>query len=281
MLKKTNLRDKLKRLEGASLQKQPVQEKETATKKEERIEAIKRRLETAASVKAEQSRAIEQPKIIELPKPEAKKPEPKPTEVEKPKIAPRMEPEKPRIEPRIEKLKIEQKIEQRREQEAPKYVEEKYREEGVLKVKEPERIEERKPQDVIEPLEDEKYRKVYSIRDLAIPEQKLSKLFKIETKYTFNALTQVFTSWRDPKKVIKWTVKKDETKEEFNSLKNEGLSKLRENPPVYGIEVDNGALIASHIGSYTFIMGCKNMDLATLTKLFGYGMENARRFELE
>jgi|GEM_PF-2444195 len=235
MLKKTNLSDKLKKLEGAQTSQIPrPPPKETVAKKEERIEAIKKSVT-----------AIERPKT---------------------------EPEKPRIE---------QKIEQRREHERPRYVEEKYREEGVLRVKEAVRVEDRKPEEVIEPLEDGKYRKIYSIRDLAIPEQKLSKLFKIETKYTTDMLIQVFTSWRDSKKVIKWTVKQDEKREEFNTLKNEGLSKLKENPPVYGIEVDNGALIASHIGSYTFIMGCKNLDLATLTKLFGFGLENARRFELE
>lgn len=277
MIKKTNLSGKLKKLEDAVksgsiniIQETPAAQmpaKERIAKKEERIEAINRGVERAEAVRTEQ------------PKTEVKRPEPKIAEAEKPKIIPRAEPEKPRIEQRIEKPRIEQKIEQRRE--PPKYVEEKYREEGVLKVKEPERIEEKKPEEIIEPLDDAKYRKVYSIRDLAIPEQKLSKLFKIETKYTTDSLIQIFTSWRDPKKVIKWTVKKDDKKDEFNSLKNEGLSKLRENPPVYGIEVDNGALIASHIGSYTFIMGCKNLDLTTLTKLFGYGLENARRFELE
>lgn len=157
----------------------------------------------------------------------------------------------------------------------------KYREEGVLKVKEPEKIKETKPQDIIETLDEEKYKKLLSIKDLAVPEARLSRLFKIETKYTAEELVQILTSWRDSRKIIKFTIKKDPTMQEFYAVINEGLTKLKEKPPVYGLEMNNGAIITSHLGDYTFIMGCRNIELMTLVKLFAYALENAKRYNLK
>jgi hypothetical protein len=56
--------------------------------------------------------------------------------------------------------------------------------------------------------------------------------------------------------------------------------KMKDNPPVYGMEFDDGAIISTHIGEYTFIMGCYNFDVKTLVKIFAYGIENAKQFNL-
>jgi hypothetical protein len=140
-------------------------------------------------------------------------------------------------------------------------------------------IDEKKPEEIIEPLIQEN-QKLTFISDLAIPAPKLSKLFKIETSYTEVALTQILTAWKDSEKIIKWTAKLDKHGQEFYSLKGEGLMKMKDNPPVYGMEFDDGAIISTYIGEYTFIMGCYNFDVKTLVKIFAYGIENAKRFNL-
>lgn len=140
-------------------------------------------------------------------------------------------------------------------------------------------INEKKPEEIIETLIQENQNLTF-ISELAIPAQKLSKLFRIETTYTEVALTQILTAWKDSEKIIKWTAKLDKHGQEFYSLKGEGLMKMKDNPPVYGMELDDGAIISTHIGEYTFIMGCYNFDVKTLVKIFAYGIENAKRFNL-
>lgn len=149
----------------------------------------------------------------------------------------------------------------------------------ILKVKKVEEIDEKKPETFIEPLISDK-KDIKYINELVIPEEKLSKLFKIQTSYTENTLTQMLTAWKDPEKVLKWTVKHDKHGEEFYSLKDEGLQKMKDNPPIYGMEFDDGAIIASHMGEYTFTMGCYNFDIKSLVKVFAFGLENAKKFNL-
>jgi len=187
---------------------------------------------------------------------------------------------KTRLSEKLKKLKVEGAGEKAELQEAAERVEGKSPEktESLLKVKKPEEIEEKKPEKVIEPLIEEERRGLRDMSDLAIPGQKLSKMFRIETSYTEETLTQMFTAWKDPEKVIKWTVKLDRHGKEFYSLKGEGLLKMKDSPPVYGMELEDGAIIATHIGGYTFIMGCYNFDVRTLVKIFAYGIENAKRF---
>ncbi|RMF91252.1 MAG: hypothetical protein D6733_01670 [Methanobacteriota archaeon] len=151
--------------------------------------------------------------------------------------------------------------------------------EPILQVKRAEEIEDKKPEDLIETLSTEK-RELGFISDLAIPAQKLSKVFRIETSYTEDTLTQILTAWRDPDKVIKWTVKHDKHGKEFYALRGEGLMKMKDNPPIYGMEFDDGAIIATHMGEYTFTMGCYNFDVKSLVKVFAFGIENAKRFNL-
>jgi hypothetical protein len=153
------------------------------------------------------------------------------------------------------------------------------REEGLMHVKKAEEIEDRKPEEIIEPLISEK-RELAFISDLAIPAQKLSKLFKVETTYTEDTLNQILTAWKDPEKIIKWTAKLDKHGQEFYSLKGEGLMKMKDKPPIYGMELDDGAIIATHMGEYTFIMGCYNFDVKTLVKIFAFGVDNAKQYNL-
>ncbi len=152
-------------------------------------------------------------------------------------------------------------------------------EEPILHVKKVEEIAEKKPDEIIESLIDEK-RRLTSISDLAIPSKKLSRLFKIETSFTEDSLSQMLTAHKNAEKVIKWTAKRDRDAQEFYSLKEEGLMKMKSGPPVYGMEFDDGAVLATHMGDYTFIMGCYNFDVKTLVKIFAYGIDHAKRFNL-
>ncbi len=195
-------------------------------------------------------------------------------EVEPKRQAQKKEVEKPRIkEPPVGKLKDQKPVQTRRK------VKKKPREEPILQSKRATEIDEKKPDEIIEPLIREKQTLTF-ISDLAIPAQKLSKLFRVETSYTEVALTQILTAWKDSEKIIKWTAKLDKHGQEFYSLKGEGLMKMKDNPPVYGMEFDDGAIISTHIGEYTFIMGCYNFDVKTLVKIFAYGIENAKQFNL-
>ncbi len=151
--------------------------------------------------------------------------------------------------------------------------------EPILHVKKAGEITEKKPDEIIESLIDEK-RRLTSISDLAIPSKKLSRLFKIETNFTEGSLSQMLTAHKNAEKVIKWTVKLDRDAQEFYSLKEEGLMKMKSSPPVYGMEFDDGAVLATHMGDYTFIMGCYNFDVKTLVKIFAYGIDHAKRFNL-
>ncbi len=149
----------------------------------------------------------------------------------------------------------------------------------LLKAKSAAEIEDKKPVDLIESLIPEK-RTLTFISDLAIPSHKLSKVFKVETSYTEKTLTQILTAWKDDNKVIKWTAKLDKHGEEFYSLKGEGLMKMKNDPPIYGLEFEDGAVIATHMGDYTFIMGCYNFDVKSLVKIFAFGIDNAKQFDL-
>jgi hypothetical protein len=153
------------------------------------------------------------------------------------------------------------------------------KEKPLLKVKKIEEIHEKKPEELIEPLIKEK-KDLTFISDLAIPAHKLSKLFNVETSYTEDSLSQILTAWKDPEKIIKWTAKLDKHGREFYSLRGEGLIKMKDNPPIYGMEFDEGAVISTHIGDYTLIMGSHNFDVKSLVKIFAFGIENAKRFNI-
>jgi hypothetical protein len=55
---------------------------------------------------------------------------------------------------------------------------------------------------------------------------------------------------------------------------------MKDNPPIFGMEFEDGALISTHMGDYTFIMGSYNFDVKTLVKIFAFGIDNAKRFNL-
>jgi len=151
--------------------------------------------------------------------------------------------------------------------------------ESILHVKNAGEIAEKKPDEIIESLIDDR-RRLTSMSDLAIPSKKLSRLFKVETSFTDTSLSQMLTAHKNAEKVIKWTAKLDRDSSEFYSLKEEGLMKMKSSPPVYGMEFDDGAVLATHMGDYTFIMGCYNFDVKTLVKIFAYGIDHAKRFNL-
>jgi hypothetical protein len=184
---------------------------------------------------------------------------------------------------KVEKTKVKQpsmeKLKNRKPLQTRPKVKKRLKEEPILQSKRATEIDEKKPDEIIEPLIREKQTLTF-ISDLAIPAQKLSKLFRVETSYSEVALTQILTAWKDSEKIIKWTAKLDKHGQEFYSLKGEGLMKMKDNPPVYGMEFDDGAIISTHIGEYTFIMGCYNFDVKTLVKIFAYGIENAKQFNL-
>lgn len=272
MLKKTEISEKLKKLkiEGTRVEQKKVSEPQ----KFEPVKQKKVSEQPEADRKPSPDVSIpKKPELIEPEKPE-KIQEPKPTKAVEPKMQ-EVEKEPVRVVPKPQvKVQKPEPIKSTAPSKAPAT-----KKEPILKVKKPEEIEEKKPEELIEPLITEK-RDLIFISDLAIPAQKLSKLFRIETSYSEDTLTQILTAWKDPEKVIKWTVKHDKHGEEFYSLKGEGLMKMKDNPPIYGMEFDDGAIIATHMGEYTFTMGCYHFDVKTLVKIFAFGVENAKRFNL-
>jgi len=251
MLKKSQLSERLKKLkmgEGASanetIKPDPSERLEPV---KEKVSSISKRTKT--KVKIDRIKALkikEKPAVVKISKPKPKSPV-------------------------VEKVKEVEKI--------PVPVDAEI-EEPILQVKEVDKIKETKPKDLIDSLMDEDI-DFRGISDFAIPLKKFSKIFKAETSYTDDSLTQIFTAWKNPEKVLKWTVKHDKEGKEFYSLRSEGLVKMKDdppNPPIYGIEFDDGGLITTHIEGYTFTMGCYSFELRALVKIFSFGIENAKKF---
>jgi hypothetical protein len=122
-----------------------------------------------------------------------------------------------------------------------------------------------------------------SIRDLAIPESSY-EMFSIEVAFDSaekEKLMQLLALRENPEIKVKWTVLRDEDVRQFDWMKKEGLSQIRADPPVFARDFFEGALVACHIGDYTFSMAGHGIKVEELVELFISGLENAEKYELK
>lgn len=125
--------------------------------------------------------------------------------------------------------------------------------------------------------------KPLSIKDLAIPASAY-ELFSIEIALDPTGkekVMQLLSLRENPEVKLKWTVFRDPYMKEFDWLKREGLVQIRDDPLIYGREFDEGTLVASHIGDYTFSMGSYDLKTERLVELFIFGLNNARKYDLK
>ncbi|MFQ6136528.1 MAG: hypothetical protein ACE5PM_05050 [Candidatus Hydrothermarchaeales archaeon] len=118
------------------------------------------------------------------------------------------------------------------------------------------------------------------IMDFAIPESRIKEFFRVETSKRDGELVQTLSSIDDPRKKVKWTVIEDPLGWEFDDVRGEGLSKIKDYPPVYALETEGGALMISHLGRFTFTIGGSYVTSKELVRVFGIGLEHAMKFDV-
>ncbi|MFQ5868236.1 MAG: hypothetical protein ACE5IT_09645 [bacterium] len=119
-----------------------------------------------------------------------------------------------------------------------------------------------------------------TIMDFGLPEAKIKEFFRVETSSQDGELIQILYSIDNPKKRVKWTVLEDPQGWEFDTIKEEGLTKMKDYPPIYVYETDDGALLVSHVGRFTFTAGGSLVSTKELVKIFGLGLRQAKKLDI-
>lgn len=118
-----------------------------------------------------------------------------------------------------------------------------------------------------------------SIKNLAIPASKLKELLsiKITCDPTENEkVAQTLSLKKNHKIEAKWVVFRDPDMHEFSKLKERGITLIKEDPPIYGIKLKEGIILASHKGNYTFTMGSYDIKVEDLKRFFEIGLNHAK-----
>jgi hypothetical protein len=71
---------------------------------------------------------------------------------------------------------------------------------------------------------------------------------------------------------VKWTVAEDTYAEEFGSVVKEGFKQVKTHPPTYALEFEDGGIVASHMGAYTFILGSYNIKIDKLAEMLEFAL---------
>ena len=127
-----------------------------------------------------------------------------------------------------------------------------------------------KSKEVVKPKAKEKPQP--KISDFKLPDVKLRGFFNLDTSIEDGELIQNLCSVENPKKKVKWSVLEDPQGWEFDAIKDEGLKKVKDYPPTYIYEKGSNALVASHVGGFTFTAGGSLVSKRELIKIFGLGM---------
>ncbi len=119
-----------------------------------------------------------------------------------------------------------------------------------------------------------------TVIDFGLPESKVKGFLRVETSSQEGELVQTLYSLDNPKKRVKWTVLEDPQGWEFDMIKEEGLTKVKDYPPVYVYETGDGALLASHVGGFTFTVGGTLVSTRELINIFSLGLNQAKKLDL-
>jgi hypothetical protein len=81
-------------------------------------------------------------------------------------------------------------------------------------------------------------------------------------------LSQLLYLKEEPEAEPQWTVMKDRSAEEFAMIVKEGLRQFKTKPLVYGMEFEEGVILASHREGFTMTLACYELEIAKMLQIF-------------
>jgi hypothetical protein len=90
-------------------------------------------------------------------------------------------------------------------------------------------------------------------------------------------LNQLLYLKDEPEAEPQWTVMRDQSAEEFAVIVKEGLRQFKTKPLIYGMEFDEGVILASHRDGFTFTLACYELEIAKMLQVFILIMEHIEK----
>ena len=135
---------------------------------------------------------------------------------------------------------------------------------------------------------DDMVSKIENELDLKLPraekaEQKTIKNFEIPQKEEIKGilglaavmdetgekrLNQLLYLRDEPEAEPQWTVMRDQSAEEFAMIVKEGLRQFKTKPLVYGMEFEEGVILASHREGFTITLACYELEIGSMIQIF-------------
>jgi hypothetical protein len=81
-------------------------------------------------------------------------------------------------------------------------------------------------------------------------------------------LNQLIYLKDEPEAEPQWTVMRDQSAEEFAMIVKEGLRQFKTKPLVYGMEFEEGVILASHREGFTITLACYELEIGIMIQVF-------------
>jgi hypothetical protein len=81
-------------------------------------------------------------------------------------------------------------------------------------------------------------------------------------------LSQLLYLKDKPEAEPQWTVMRDQSAEEFAMIVKEGLRQFKTKPLVYGMEFEEGVILASHSEGFTVTLACYELEIGKMLQIF-------------
>lgn len=108
------------------------------------------------------------------------------------------------------------------------------------------------------------------IRDFEVPAnfQGLTSVSAFYDEEGIERLEQLLAIQATPDTALKWTVMRDPYAEKLTVVVQEGLVQIKTHPSIFAAELKEAVLLTAHLGRYTFVLGCTNLDLDSAAEVF-------------
>lgn len=108
------------------------------------------------------------------------------------------------------------------------------------------------------------------IRDFEVPAnfQRLTSVSAFYDEDGIERLEQLLGIQATPDTALKWTVMRDAYAEKLTLVVREGLVQIKTHPSIFAAELKDSVLLTAHLGRYTFVLGCTNLDLDGAAEIF-------------
>jgi hypothetical protein len=90
-------------------------------------------------------------------------------------------------------------------------------------------------------------------------------------------LSQLLYLKDEPEAEPQWTVMRDTSAEEFAMIVKEGLRQFKTKPLVYGMEFEEGVILASHRDGFTMTLACYELEIGKMLQIFIAIMEHIEK----